>query len=220
MLSRESISSGAYLDSFDTLPKELLWSAERIESSLAETLLKRPDSGDIWIFGCGSLIWNPLLDFDRQENVTLHGWHRSFCLRIIAGRGSEQTPGRMLALEPGGSTEGVAFRLSAANLHEELRMVWIREMVAGSYCPTWAPVTLADGSNVNAIIFAAEPTRQQYESDSSVATIAPLINIASGLYGSNAEYVFKLESALADKELKDDYVAALASELKRLSASR
>src|SRR5450830_1550166 len=205
MLSRESISSGAYLDSFNTLPKDVLWSRERIESSLEETLRNRPNSDDIWIFGYGSLIWNPLLNFDKQEIATLQGWRRSFCLRIIAGRGSEQTPGRMLALEPGGLTEGVAFRLSAADLHEELRMVWIREMVAGSYCPPWAPVTLADGSEVHAIIFAAEPSRPQYESDSSVTTIAPLIRHAHGPYGSNAAYVFALESALAEKNLKDDY---------------
>ena len=157
------------------------------------------------------------MEFDREESVTLHGWHRSFCLRIIAGRGSEQAPGRMLALEPGGSTEGVVFRLSAIDLHDELRSVWIREMVAGSYCPTWVPLTLADGSQINAIIFAAEPTREQYESDSSVATIAPLIHTAKGPYGSNADYVFQLEASLADKGLKDDYVAALASELRRLS---
>jgi cation transport protein ChaC len=216
MLSRESISSGAYLDSFNNLPKDLLWSVERIEKSLAEMLRKRPVSGDIWIFGCGSLIWNPLLDFDRQENATLIGWHRSFCLRIIAGRADPQTPGRMLALEPGGAAEGVAYRLSASNPCEELRMVWIREMVAGSYCPNWVPIKLADQREVMAIIFAADRTRPHYEQDAKIETIAPLIHQASGAHGSNTDYVFRLESALAERGLKDEYVAALASELKRL----
>ena len=219
MLSRESISSGAYLDSFDTLPKELLWSVERIEKSLAETMRKRPDSGDVWIFGCGSLIWNPLLDFDRQENAALDGWHRSFCLRIIAGRATAEVPGRMLALEPGGSTQGVAYRLSASDPCKELRMVWIREMVAGSYCPNWARIKLADQRKVMAIIFAADRTRQLYEPDSRIATIAPLIHKASGMHGSNADYVFRLESALAEKGLTDEYISGLASELKRLASA-
>lgn len=217
MLSRESISSGAYLESFDTLPKELLWSAQRIENSLAQTMLSRPDSGDIWIFGYGSLIWNPLLEFDQQEIATLDGWHRKFCIRIIAGRASQETPGRMLALVAGGSTQGVAYRLSAADLHEELRLVWIREMVAGSYCPTWSPVTFPDGRTVNAIVFVADPHQQQFQTDSSVSSIAPIISAASGLYGTNTEYVYKLASALSEKGLNDAYISTLAAQLKQLA---
>ncbi len=215
MLSRESIISGAYLDSFGTLPKEWLWSVERIEKSLAETMLRRPDSGDIWIFGYGSLVWNPLMDFDRQENATLNGWHRSFCLRINAGRASAETPGRMLALEPGGATQGCAYRLSASDPCEELRMVWIREMVAGSYSPSWMPVTLGDRQEVMAIVFVADRTRQQYEPDSRIATITPLIHQACGNHGSNADYVFRLEAILADRGLTDEYITALAGELRQ-----
>jgi|SRR5450830_1180584 len=218
MLSRESISSGAYLDSFNTLPKDVLWSRERIESSLEETLRNRPNSDDIWIFGYGSLIWNPLLNFDKQEIATLQGWRRSFCIRLIAGRGSEQTPGRMLALELGGFTEGVVLRLPKATINEELRIVWIREMLAGSYRPTWATVTLAGGREVMAIVFVADPMQQYHEKDSSISTIAPLIDVASGPYGTNVDYVHKLAAAMAERGLKDDYVAMLVSELTRLDS--
>lgn len=99
MLTRQSPSSGAYLACFDTLPKEVLWTRERIEQSFLATMNTRPASQGIWVFGYGSLLWNPVLEFIDQQAATLHGWHRSFCLRMRM---------RMLALEPGGVTQGQA----------------------------------------------------------------------------------------------------------------
>lgn len=220
MLTRKLISSGEYLQQFSELPEELRWPHERILQSLDDTMRARPDSGDVWLYGYGSLIWNPLLDFQAQQSASLDGWHRSFCLRMVAGRASYESPGRMLALEQGGQTQGVAFRIAADRLEQELPMVWVREMVLGSYVPMWLPVVLADGHRVNALVFVAERDRPQFESDSSVATVAPLIAAASGVYGSNADYVFKLSFALADRGFTDDYVEALACELRRICSDR
>jgi len=163
-------------------------------------------------------MWNPISDFDSRRIATLHGWHRSFCIRLIAGRGTPEQPGRMLALEPGGSTQGVALRLSGESLEEELRILWIREMVTGAYRPTWAPVTLDDGTQLAAIAFVAESDDLQYERDARTAAIAPLMAVAAGLFGTNAEYVFKLQHALADCGLSDPYIDELASELARISS--
>ena len=141
MLTRQAIDSGEYLDHFESLPN--LWSTERIERSLAETIKSKPaQTRDIWIFAYGSLMWNPLVHFDDRQVATLHGWHRSFCLHMHIGRGSPEMPGRMLALEAGGHTHAVALKLASPTMAEELRLVWIREMVLGSYRPLWVPITL------------------------------------------------------------------------------
>jgi len=217
MLTRESLLSGLYLDSLE-LPLEFRWTQDRIDASLAETMSARPDDADdLWIFAYGSLMWNPLLDFNRRSVATLHGWHRSFCMRSLAGRGSPARPGRMLALESGGNTEGVALRLSGPQRHDELRVVWRREMVGGAYRPTWAPVTLDDGSRAHAIAFVADPERPLFERDASVATTAPIIARAAGSFGTNADYVFQLEEALSSCGLHDSYVESLAAELRRMS---
>ncbi|WP_232624480.1 gamma-glutamylcyclotransferase [Paraburkholderia ginsengisoli] len=150
--------------------------------------------------------------------ATLHGWHRSFCIRMIAGRGTPEQPGRMLSLEAGGSTQGVALRLDGATLEEELRILWIREMVTGAYRPTWAAVTLDDGTQIAAIAFVAELDGPQYESDARASAIAPSMAVASGLFGTNAEYVFKLHRALADCGLNDPYIDELADKLMRLGS--
>ena len=216
MLTRQAINSGEYLEHFESLPN--LWTQERIDRSLAETLKRRPaDALDVWVFAYGSLMWNPMVEFDRREVATLHEWHRSFCLRLIIGRGSEEHPGRMLALEPGGCTQGVALRLPQAKLDEELRLMWVREMVLGSYQPTWAPVTLNDGTQTHAIAFVADPGLDQFEADSRVATVAPIVSLASGMLGTNAEYLFKLQAALDELGLRDDYIEQLVGALMPIS---
>jgi cation transport protein ChaC len=218
MLNRNAIRSGAYLESFDSLPSEMLWTQARIDASLAQTLRQRPHRGEVWVFAYGSLMWNPISEFDSRRIATLHGWHRSFCIRMIAGRGTPEQPGRMLSLEAGGSTQGVALRLAGPALEEELRILWIREMVTGAYRPTWAALTLDDGTQLSAIAFVAEPDGAQYESDARVSAIAPAMSVATGLFGTNAEYVFKLESALADCGLNDPYIDELAAELTRIAS--
>lgn len=215
MLTRQALDSGAYLEKFRSLPN--LWTSERIEASLAETLKEQPAcvNNDVWIFAYGSLMWNPMVDFDRRDVATLHEWHRSFCLSMTIGRGSPEMPGRMLALEAGGHTTGLALRLTPNTMREDLKAVWIREMVLGSYRPTWAPVTLECGIHTHAIAFVANTAGEQYRTDSCISAVAPLIAAATGQIGSNAEYVFRLYDSLSQCGLHDRYIEALAGELKR-----
>jgi len=212
MLTRHAIASGAYLEGLRRLHPDQVWSQERIDASLLETMRKRPH-GALWVFAYGSLMWNPLLHFIQRSGAVLHGWHRSFCLHIVAGRATPAEPGRMLALEEGGATRGIAFRLHEDSLHEELRLVWIREMVMGSYLPIWAPVTLEDGSQASAIVFIANPAGPQFQPHSSIAGIAQQIARARGAFGSNADYVFQLKAALDQLGAHDEYVHCLASAL-------
>ncbi|MGE8064270.1 gamma-glutamylcyclotransferase [Pseudomonas sp. NPDC089569] len=211
MLTKHHITSGAYLEDFGEVPKELLWTLEQIEQSMHETLASRPDNGDILVFGYGSLLWNPLLNFADQQRATLYGWHRSFCMRIIAGRATVTTPGRMLALEPGGSTQGVAFRLTEQVAQQELILLWVREMPTGAYQPVWAPIFLEDGTQAMALVFVARQDHPFYEQDASVESVVRHISEASGPMGSNAEYVHKLNSALCESGFVDEYIGALSA---------
>ncbi|CAG9269038.1 cation transport protein ChaC [Paraburkholderia unamae] len=213
MLNRDAIRSGAFLESFNFLPPGMLWTQSQIDQSLAQTMARRPTGEDVWIFAYGSLMWNPLSCYDRREIATLQGWHRSFCIRLLAGRGTPQRPGRMLALEPGGCTQGVALRLATTTLDEELRILWTREMLTGAYTPTWTTVTLATGETQHALAFVASNCERQYEADSHPAKIARLIAHAQGPLGTNAEYVFRLRQALADCALSDPYIEDVAHAL-------
>ena len=52
----------------------------------------------------------------------------------------------------GGQTQGLALRLAEESLESELFMVWLREMVGGTYKPDWATLKLNDGRKASAII--------------------------------------------------------------------
>jgi len=199
---------------FGDIEESILWSPEQRAASLAATLAGRPDQGPIWLFGYGSLIWNPAFEFEEAAPATLTGWHRDFCLRLTAGRGTARYPGRMLALTAGGETTGLAFRLTDSGLEDELSLVWKREMITGCYLPTWCPLVLDDGRQVNALVFIMDPNHPLYDGDSRAEKIAPLIATASGPLGSNAQYLFSLEEAMQERGMQDEGVAELARKVR------
>ena len=81
------------------------------------------------MFAYGSLIWNPAFHFVERRTGLIHGWHRRFCLWTALGRGTPDRPGLVLGLDRGGTCRGVAFRIAAAAVDEELDLIWRREMV-------------------------------------------------------------------------------------------
>ncbi|HEY4958462.1 MAG TPA: gamma-glutamylcyclotransferase, partial [Caldimonas sp.] len=89
-----------------------------LSSSLAETLVGRDPAEDVWVFGYGSLMWNPALNYVESCRADLRGWCRRFCIRTYAGRGAPETPGLMLALDRGGTCRGIAFRIATADVEE------------------------------------------------------------------------------------------------------
>jgi cation transport protein ChaC len=53
-----------------------------------------------------------------------------------------------------------------------------------------------------------------YECESEISAVAPLVASANGPFGTNSEYVLKLEAALTLADLHDPYVADLADILR------
>ena len=95
----------------------------------ATLLAAGPESGEVWVFAYGSLIWKPACDIAEQRVAVAHGWHRAFCLGWDRWfRGNPDGPGLMLALDRGGTCDGVAQRLPADAVEPELRKLLRREM--------------------------------------------------------------------------------------------
>jgi cation transport regulator ChaC len=121
----------------------LLTEEERAES-VASILAMRP-YGDVWIFGYGSLIWNPAFKTVERRTARVEALHRSFCMSIIAGQASPSWPGLMLGLDKAGHCLGSAFRLDEADVAPELTLLLRREMLCrGAYIPRWLELTGED----------------------------------------------------------------------------
>ena len=110
MLTRDFLRNADCKTAFGSIDESMLLTSEQRSASLDCTLARRPDNSPVWIFGYGSLMWNPVFDSDEARPATLNGYHRAFCLRLTSGRGTHSQPGRMLALKEGGRTTGLAFR--------------------------------------------------------------------------------------------------------------
>jgi cation transport protein ChaC len=52
----------------------------QLSESLTQTLAAKPKGAGWWVFGYGSLLWNPLFPFAEARPAMLRGLHRRFCL--------------------------------------------------------------------------------------------------------------------------------------------
>lgn len=189
----------------------LLTEAERAES-LRQTLAGRPADGPVWLFGYGSLIWNPSIHTLERRVATVHGWHRAFCLSTRAGRGTAECPGLVLGLDHGGSCTGVAFRIADDIVEQELALLWRREMLAGSYIPRWLDVHGADGTRFgSAIAFTINPDAEQYAGNLTHDAIVRTLATACGALGSCADYLFRTCEGLRQEGVPDPELENLAA---------
>ena len=79
-----------------------------------------------WVFGYGSLMWRPGFEYAERRPATLQGYRRAFCRFSLRHRGTEESPGLVVGLVPGGSCRGYAFRV-AENRREVLDYLDDRE---------------------------------------------------------------------------------------------
>jgi len=217
MLTREDLENDVLRKNRDThLPSLPLIPEQEFNGSLDRILAGWKPADDLWVFGYGSLIWNPLFHYVERQNVTIHGFHRSFCLRSRHGRGSVEEPGLMLGLDFGGCCNGVALRIAAAKVRHELMLVWRREMAIGSYAPRWITAS-ADGRKLRAVAFVVNHAHPHYAGKLPLETIAKTLATAKGKFGSGADYLYQTVDCLANYGIRDSYLSGLRERVMKLT---
>src|SRR5215469_2857398 len=98
---------------------------------MAAEILSETDftDGDLWVFGYGSLIWNPGFPFLEQVPGRLIGEHRALCVYSWVHRGTPEKPGLVLGLDRGGACQGIAFRVASENRKATVAYLRAREQV-------------------------------------------------------------------------------------------
>ncbi len=184
--------------------------AQSIETMLANA--PRPDR--VWVFGYGSLIWNPAFHFAERRIARLYGYHRQFCLRLQAGRGSPESPGLMLALERGGSCHGVAYRIAPHHLESELDVLWRREMGSMSYQPVWAAVRTPKGIE-HAIALTVNRHHERYVRGLAEEETVRLLMHGVGPLGSCCEYLFDTVAHMRELGIRDRRLERLEAAIRQ-----
>jgi len=187
-----------------------LTDAER-EATRAAILAGR--SADLWLFAYGSLMWDPGIHIVEIRTATLNGFHRSFCLKSKIGRGSADNPALMAALDRGGTCNGLALRIPAAHVDRETEILWMREMVAGSYVPTMVTIATPQG-RVEAVTFEINRRSDRYVRLDLDET-ARLIATGRGVRGTSLEYLENVAARLDLLGLSDPAIDDLRARVRR-----
>ncbi|MEC9343767.1 MAG: gamma-glutamylcyclotransferase [Pseudomonadota bacterium] len=174
---------------------------------------------DLWVFGYGSLMWDPSVEFAEVRKARCDGYQRSFCLWDEGGRGSVAAPGLMLALDEGGHCEGLTFRIEAGKLDHETFVLFRREMIAPAYRPAWLALETAHGP-VEALGFVANHAYADIRPGIAPDVQAAMIARASGFLGSNFDYLSDTAEHLDLLGIEDAYVAGLYAAVRELRANR
>lgn len=174
----------------------------------------------MWVFGYGSLLWNP--GFAPAEQVVAHltGFRRSFCMTSIHHRGSEEAPGLVLALdeEPGAGCTGQALRVAEAEQDAVLAYLRERELISSAYVERVLPLELVDGRRVEALAYVIDPAHRQYCGGLPLEEQAQVIARAQGGMGPNADYLFNTAAHLEQLGLGDEELTWLAARVRNLRA--
>ena len=187
----------------------LLMSDEEVAASLAATLATHPKGKPIWVFGYGSLIWNPLMEYAEKRRARVRGYHRGFYIWSKINRGTPEVPGLVLALDSGGSCQGVTYRMHDDKFEAELAILWRREMVAGTYVPKWINADI-DGVTVRAIAFVVNRSKPGYAGRLDDEQIVSIALRAHGAYGSCADYLVNTATSLEVAGIADPRLSRLA----------
>jgi cation transport protein ChaC len=171
---------------------------------------------DLWVFGYGSLIWRPGFAFRERRSARLVGAHRALCVYSFVHRGTPERPGLVLGLDRGGTSRGVAYRVSAGQRSETIDYLRGREQVTSVYREAWRTVWLDDDpqQRVQALCYTADRAHPQYAGRLTLAQQFHFVQQGHGRAGPNRDYVVDTVEALEELGYRDAELHRLALMLK------
>ena len=178
----------------------------------------------LWVFGYGSLVWNPGFDFDEKIIGYIKNYRRVFDLACIDHRGTPEHPARTCTLEEKEDEIcwGAAFCVRGG-LEKERKAMEYLERRECEYDSKASVDFYKEGDDLapavtGVLVFTSTPDKvnnKYYLGPAPLEVMARQIATAHGPCGNNREYLFSLEKALHDIGHEDDYVIELANEVRK-----
>ncbi|MHA7775807.1 gamma-glutamylcyclotransferase [Roseibium sp. M-1] len=172
-----------------------------------------------WVFGYGSLMWNPGFDHLRASPALLRGAHRSLCVYSWVHRGTQERPGLVFGLDNGGACRGMAYQVAEEIWPQTLAYLRAREQTTMVYKEHWHSIELDGGEKVEALVYMVDHGHEQYAGALPLEDQLDIVVSAVGKSGANPEYVINTSAHLEEMGIEDKGLAWLADKLKGLSVS-
>jgi cation transport protein ChaC len=193
------------------LPLGWWYSDSEREAERAEVLAGRRNT-DLWVFGYGSLMWDPAFRFEEVRRAHVPGYARRFILKdIYGGRGTVDAPGLMVALDKGPGCEGLAFRVSRENTDEETKVLWRRERIGPAYRPVFVEA-IAANSRMMALTFVADHEADLIDASLTRAQQIEYCASGTGFMGSSLDYLKNIHRQFVALGIHDHEVSELLRE--------
>ena len=173
-------------------------------------------TGDLWVFGYGSLMWRPGFDFLERVEARLIGAHRALCVYSFVHRGTPERPGLVLGLDRGGTCRGIAYRVAASKRAETVAYLRAREQVTMVYRETMRRVWLRSEPErlEAALCYMVDRSHPQYAGRLSLDRQLHHVRQGHGQSGANRDYVVETVAALEALGYRESDLHLLAERLK------
>jgi cation transport protein ChaC len=176
------------------------------------------NTGSHWVFGYGSLIWNPGFPYLSAQQGLLRGAHRSLSIVSHYHRGTVDMPGLVFGLVRGGSCRGMVFEVANSEWEAVRAYLQEREQVTAVYRDVMRPVRLADGRKISALAFLVDERHEQFAGTLTLEQQLTMVRAGVGLSGRNIDYVLNTARHLAELGIRDRPLMALAEMLEQEAA--
>jgi cation transport protein ChaC len=163
-------------------------------------------SGDFWVFGYGSLMWNPGFEHQEAVKARLFGYHRALCIHSHHYRGTKERSGLVMGLDRGGSCVGMAFRVAGNEKSAVVEYLHRREMISHVYKERHLTARVHDGRIVRAMAYVADQGHEQFAGHLSVEDAARIVSGAVGTAGRNEDYVMNTVGHLREIGIHDHWL--------------
>jgi cation transport protein ChaC len=176
---------------------------------------------DIWIFGYGSLMWNPGFEHVERRIARVMGYHRRLCVYSHTYRGTATKPGLVLGLARGGSCRGVAYRVTGALAAAVRLYLDDREMIYEVYRPVDVRLRFSDepdGPAIWARTYVVNPGHSQYAGALSDDERAALVIRGHGISGSARDYLVNTIAHLGEAGMPDQRLTNLLQRVQAIEA--
>ena len=161
-------------------------------------------------------MWRPGFAHDEAVHGLLTGAHRALCVYSHVHRGTKRHPGLVLGLDCGGTCEGIAFHVPAAEARGVLAYLRRREQITNVYRAVIRPVRLAASEReVRALLYMVNRHHRQYAGTLPLEEQARLVRRGRGRSGVNADYVRNTVQHLRECRIVDQPLEALLKRLGR-----
>ncbi len=163
-----------------------------------------------WVFGYGSLIWRPDIEFIESRPARLPGWQRRFWQGSHDHRGVPDQPGRVVTLvpKPTGYCDGMAYLVDQSVVDATFQALDVREK--NGYERHEVTLHLHDPAHSeDGLVYIAPVDNHAFLGPAPLPDMVAQILQCEGPSGRNIDYLFELATALRQLDANDPHVFEL-----------